>query len=180
MKETIHSVKPSTQYKREHKADYGHERIEILYEDADIIIINKPSGMLSVPYPGSKARTAIEVIEKIMRSKGTLTAHHKPFVVHRLDRDTSGVMMFALNEAAQKKITATWHTMVTERLYRAVAENPHDEKKISSGLWNNKRPARKKCTSHGICSTRRKRQVSYRSSSHTLPHCYPRNNPHTF
>lgn len=129
MKETIHSVKPSTQYKREHKADYGHERIEILYEDADIIIINKPSGMLSVPYPGSKARTAIEVIEKIMRSKGTLTAHHKPFVVHRLDRDTSGVMMFALNEAAQKKITATWHTMVTERLYRAVAENPHDEKK---------------------------------------------------
>lgn len=130
MKETIHNVKASTQYKREHKADYGKEKIDILYEDKDIIVINKPSGMLSVPYPGSKARTAQDVIEKIMRSKGTLSASHKPLVVHRLDRDTSGVMMFALNEGAQKKIVATWHKMVTERLYHAVAENPHDPKKV--------------------------------------------------
>ena len=124
MKETVHNVKASTLYKREHKADYGHEKINILYEDKDIVVIHKPTGMLSVPYPGSKARTALEILEKIMRSKGTFSREHKPFVVHRLDRDTSGVMMFALNEGVQKKVMATWHKMVSERLYRAVAENP--------------------------------------------------------
>ena len=123
------NVKASTQYKREHKADYGKEKIEILYEDKDIVIINKPTGMLSVPYPGSKARTALSVLEKIYRSKGTYSPNHRPYIVHRLDRDTSGVMMFALNESVQKKIMAEWHTMVTERLYHAVAENPRDKSK---------------------------------------------------
>lgn len=123
------NVKASTQYKREHKADYGKEKIEILYEDKDIVIINKPTGMLSVPYPGSKARTALSVLEKIFRSKGTYSQTHRPYIVHRLDRDTSGVMMFALNETVQKKVMDEWHTMVTERLYHAVAENPRDKSK---------------------------------------------------
>ncbi len=110
------NVKASTRYKREHKADYGKERLDILYEDEAIVVINKPSGMLSVPYPGSRARTAQGVLEKLL--------HKKVFVVHRLDRDTSGVMLFVLSEAVQHKVLAQWHTMVTERLYRAVAENP--------------------------------------------------------
>ena len=136
MKENFHKVKASTEFKRQHKADYGKEKIDILYEDEFLVVIHKPSGMLSVPYPGSKARTAQEVLEKIYRSRGELSANHKPLVVHRLDRDTSGVMMFALNESVQKKIMATWHEMVTERIYHAVAENPRDKKKYlpESGL----------------------------------------------
>ncbi len=117
-------MKASTEYKKAHKADFGHERIEVLYEDEWIAVIFKPSGMLSVPYPGSKAKTALAVLEQIMRKKGSWSKNHRPFTVHRLDRDTSGVMMFALSEAAQKKIMDSWHKMVTERLYRAVAENP--------------------------------------------------------
>lgn len=117
-------MKASTEYKKAHKADFGRERIEVLYEDEWIAIIFKPSGMLSVPYPGSKAKTALAVLEQIMRKKGSWSKNHRPFTVHRLDRDTSGVMMFALTEAAQKKIMDSWHKMVTERLYRALAENP--------------------------------------------------------
>jgi 23S rRNA pseudouridine1911/1915/1917 synthase len=128
MKKTIHKVKASTVYKREHKADYGREKIRILYEDEFIAVIEKPCGILSVPYPGSKSRTVQGVLEKIMRTRGDFSAFHKPFPVHRLDRDTSGVMMFALDEKTQKKIVSTWHKMVSERLYRAVAENP--EKKF--------------------------------------------------
>jgi len=116
--------KASTLYKREHKPDFGREKIEILYEDDSIVVITKPTGMLSVPYPGSRARTAIAVLEQLMRSNGTYSARHRPFVVHRLDRDTSGVMMFAVTEHMQKKIMGTWQTMVTGRLYRAVGENP--------------------------------------------------------
>jgi 23S rRNA pseudouridine1911/1915/1917 synthase len=118
------TIKLSTQYKREHKADYGREKLEILFQDQWIIIVNKPSGLLSVPYPGSRARTALDTLEEMMRKNGTYTAQHRPFVVHRLDRDTSGVMMFALNEPAQKKIMDSWQKMVTERIYHAVAENP--------------------------------------------------------
>lgn len=130
-------VKASTQYKREHKADYGHEKLDILFEDQWIIVINKPSGMLSVPYPGSRARTAQAVLEALLRKRGALTRQHKPLCVHRLDRDTSGVMMFALTEEAQAKIMASWHQMVTERLYRAVAENPQGKHAVplpDSGL----------------------------------------------
>lgn len=120
-------MKASTEYKKAHKADFGHERIEILYEDEWLAVIFKPSGMLSVPYPGSKAKTALGVLEQIMRKKGSWSKNHRPFTVHRLDRDTSGVMMFALTEAAQKKIMDSWHKMVTERLYRALAENPREK-----------------------------------------------------
>ena len=117
-------ARASTEYKREHKPDFGRERIDILYEDEHLMIIFKPSGMLTCPYPGSHARTAQDVIEQLLRKKGSFSRNHKPLVVHRLDRDTSGVMMFAMTEAAQKKIMDNWHTMVTERLYHAVAENP--------------------------------------------------------
>ncbi len=128
----IHSVRKSTQFKREHKADYGREKIKILYEDDFLIVILKPSGMLSVPYPGSKAKTAIDSLETLMRKRGTFSANKKPLVVHRLDRDTSGVMMFALNTEIQRKIMKNWQTMVTERVYRAVAENPKDKNKYLS------------------------------------------------
>jgi 23S rRNA pseudouridine1911/1915/1917 synthase len=121
-------VRASTEYKKEHKADFGHEKIEVLYEDEYLAVIFKPSGMLSCPYPGSKARTAVEVLEQMMRKRGTFSRNHKPLVVHRLDRDTSGVMMFALTEAAQKKIMDTWQKMVTGRIYHAVAENPENPK----------------------------------------------------
>lgn len=106
-----------------------HEKIDILFEDEYICIINKPSGILSVPSQ-EKSKSAQGVLEEIMRKNGTYSAKHRPFAVHRLDRDTSGVMMFALTEAAQKKIMNSWHKMVSERLYRAVAENPRNPKKF--------------------------------------------------
>ncbi len=108
------------------KNPHVRKEIDILFEDENICVINKPSGLLSVPYPGSKAKTAQHVLEEIMRKNGTFSSKHRPFSVHRLDKETSGVMMFALTENAQKIIMDTWHQMVTERLYRALAENPRN------------------------------------------------------
>lgn len=106
-----------------------HEKIEILFEDEYICVINKPTGLLSVP-TGGKGKSALSILEEIMRKNGSYSTKHRPFAVHRLDRETSGVMMFALTEAAQKKIMDSWHKMVSERLYRAVAENPKNPKKF--------------------------------------------------
>ena len=98
--------------------------IEILYIDQYLAVINKPAGLLSVPFPGFKGKTAQSLLEDILRKQGKANAHHRPYAVHRLDRDTSGVMMFALSQVAQKKIMDGWHKIVTERLYHALAEVP--------------------------------------------------------
>ena len=119
-------MKKSTEYKMNHKSDFGKEKIQLLYEDSALCVIYKPEGILSVPYPGSHSKTAQDALEEILRRKGTFNKNHKQFVVHRLDRDTSGVMMFAMTEQAQKKIMDSWQKMVTERLYYAVAENPEN------------------------------------------------------
>lgn len=108
--------------KYDNKKSFVHEKLELIYLDQWIAVIYKPTGLLSVPYPGSKARTAQSVLEELLRKQGIVNSKHKPFPVHRLDRDTSGVMMFALSEQAQKKIMNSWHKMVTERLYHALAE----------------------------------------------------------
>ena len=120
-------LKESTKYKMEHKSDFGKEKIEILFEDQYLMVISKPSGMLSEPYPGSRAKTVLAVVEQLMRKNGSYSSTHRPFIVHRLDRDTSGIMMLAMTERAQKKIMDSWHKMVTARLYHAVAENPKSQ-----------------------------------------------------
>ena len=108
----------------------GH--LDILYVDQWIAVVNKPSGLLSVPYSGSSGKTAQSILEELLRKQGKANGKHKPFAVHRLDRDTSGVMVFALTEQAQKKFMDNWHHIVSERLYVAVAENPKNKKMILS------------------------------------------------
>ena len=99
-------------------------KFNVLFQDQNIAVICKSENLLSVPYPGFRGKTALGLLEENMRKRGTYSAKHRPFAVHRLDRETSGVMMFALNERAQKTIMNSWQVMVTERLYRAVAQNP--------------------------------------------------------
>ena len=104
--------------------------IEILYIDQYIAVINKAPGLLSVPFPGFKGKTAQSVLEDILRKQGRANSKHHPFAVHRLDRDTSGVMMFALTAQAQKVIMDNWHKMVTGRIYHALAEVPRPGSKF--------------------------------------------------
>lgn len=100
------------------------EKLQILFEDENFIVIYKPNGLLSVPFLENKQKSAITTIENIMRKKGTYSKNHKPFAVHRLDRDTSGIMMFALNQKSQKIMMDNWQNLVTKRIYIALAENP--------------------------------------------------------
>lgn len=126
--------KPSTQYKRENVPDFGREKLRVLFVDASILVIDKPSGMLTVPYPGSKARTALGIVCRLMKNRGLYSRYHRPFVVHRLDRDTSGIMMFALSAKLRKFIMEHWNTFAVARLYRAVAENPAVDTLGDAGL----------------------------------------------
>lgn len=107
---------------------FNHKKFQILHQDNAIVVVYKPSGMLSVPYEGSHEKTAIDTLETIMRKNGTWKNSHKPYAVHRLDKETSGVMVFALSEPVKEKLMNNWHKDVTERIYIAVAETPKNKR----------------------------------------------------
>jgi 23S rRNA pseudouridine1911/1915/1917 synthase len=99
--------------------------IPLLYEDQDLVIIDKPTGLLSVA-------TAFEKGETI---HALLKAHYHPrkvFVVHRLDQDTSGVMVFALNQEACDRLKDLFEVHNIERAYTAIVEG---HVTIPHGTW---------------------------------------------
>ena len=93
--------------------------LEILYEDNDIIVINKPSGLLSISNNKEKEITAFKMVRDYVRSINPKTFL---FVIHRLDEDTSGVLMFAKNEKTKILFQNNWNNIVKKRIYLAVVE----------------------------------------------------------
>lgn len=98
--------------------------MKILYQDKQIVVISKPEGVLTVPYPGFKGHTLIGELTEICRKRGILRGAYKPYVVHRLDKDTSGVLVFAMTQDIQKKLMDNWQKLAKTRCYVALAENP--------------------------------------------------------
>jgi 23S rRNA pseudouridine1911/1915/1917 synthase len=94
------------------------QRLKVLFEDKWIAVVSKPSGMLSVGYPGYRGKSAQDVLNELAKGKGK----RRSALVHRLDRDTSGVMMFAWSAEAKERIMDEWKELVTERVYRCVCE----------------------------------------------------------
>ncbi|MDE7160744.1 MAG: RluA family pseudouridine synthase [Muribaculaceae bacterium] len=113
---------------------FRHPRLEIVYEDDDIIVVNKGYGLLSVDTDSpKKADTAYSLLRAYVKE---VNPANKIFVVHRLDRDTSGLMMFAKTNEAKEAMQHNWNNMVLERTYVAVLEGEMPEKSgvISSNL----------------------------------------------
>lgn len=91
----------------------------ILYEDHDLIAIDKPSGLLSVGTDREKEKTCYHKVSQYLKSKNRQA---KVFVVHRLDQYTSGVLLFAKNASIQKQLQADWNDRVKQRGYIALVE----------------------------------------------------------
>lgn len=91
--------------------------ITVIYEDDDIIVIEKERGVLSVATDKVKNHTAYSILKDYVKASDP---KNKIFVVHRLDRDTSGVMIFAKNPKAQDILQTNWNEIVKERTYVAV------------------------------------------------------------
>lgn len=93
--------------------------LKILYEDADIIVIDKPAGLLSMASDKEKVYTAYHQLTDYVRRNDP---DNRIFIVHRLDRDTSGVMLFAKNEEVKHALQDDWKELVVDRAYVAVVE----------------------------------------------------------
>ncbi len=102
--------------------------MEILYEDKHLLVVVKPAGMLTVGYPGFHGRTVIDTLTKERQKRGLVHGAFKPYAVHRLDKDTSGILLVALDPKTKDLVMDSWQTMVKKRMYRALTENPRGSK----------------------------------------------------
>lgn len=94
-------------------------RLSIVYEDDDIIVVNKGYGLLSVGTDKIKTGTAYSILRDYLKR---IDPRNKLFIIHRLDQHTSGLMMFAKNVKAKEAMQHNWNNMVLERRYVAVVE----------------------------------------------------------
>ena len=118
-----------------------HPKLKIVYEDDDLIVVNKQPGLLTVAAtPGSSETTAYSILRAYVKKQD---ARAGIYVVHRLDRETSGLLVFARSEKLQHYMRQYWRELVTERTYIALAEGILEprEGKITTWLTEDKRNA---------------------------------------
>lgn len=106
--------------------------VTILHEDDDILVINKEAGLLSVASKNPEDMTAYRQLMDYVKESNS---RNRVYIVHRLDRDTSGVMLFAKNEEVKNGLQAAWNEVVKERTYTALVEGVVRRKKGTVSSW---------------------------------------------
>ncbi|MEG1543282.1 MAG: RluA family pseudouridine synthase [Tannerellaceae bacterium] len=101
------------------KIEFNHPLLKIVWEDNDLIVVDKRSGLLSMATDRVKEKTAYHLLSEYVKKSDP---HNRIFILHRLDRDTSGLMMFSKNRTAQQELQTNWNDMITDRSYVAVVE----------------------------------------------------------
>src|SRR4051794_19443026 len=94
--------------------------LPVVYEDEALIVLNKPAGLLAVPLPLQRRNDARSVFEDLKIYMSQRGGRRRPFVVHRIDRDTSGLVLFAKSEPAQLMLKDQFKRRTPERVYLAV------------------------------------------------------------
>jgi len=111
---------------------YKAGALDILFEDDALIVLNKPAGLLSVPLERrSQSPSIVTLLEDYFRSSGK----RKPFVVHRIDLDTSGLVLFAKTSLAQQRLKDQFRRREPERVYWAVVYGHPDP---PQGSWRDR------------------------------------------
>lgn len=117
-----HNLKPGqcvdVRWKRDEKEkDLGS--LDIVHVDQDLIVINKPAGLLTIATDKEKRRTAYSMISNFVKAEDP---DNKIFIVHRIDRETSGLLMFARSEEVKQQIQKSWNATISQRTYVGVVE----------------------------------------------------------
>ena len=97
----------------------------IIYEDDEILVVNKPSGLLTIATSKEKEKTLYHIVREYVKAKNKF---HKIFIVHRLDKDTSGIVIFAKNEKIKKDLQENWNDYVKRREYITVVHGQLEKK----------------------------------------------------
>lgn len=118
-------------------AELHHPMLRIVFEDKHIIVVDKRNGLLSMGTDKQRDKTAYSILSHHVKLEDPA---NRIFIVHRLDRETSGLMIFAKSEEIKHRLQADWHRIVIDRKYIAVADGvmPATEGTIDAPLAENR------------------------------------------
>lgn len=110
--------------------------IEIVYEDDDIVIINKPKGMVVHPAHGHYNDTLVNALLYRIKDLSGIGGEIRPGIVHRLDKDTTGLLIIAKNDISHQRLSEQLKNRTLKRTYWAICEGeiPWEEKRIEAPL----------------------------------------------
>lgn len=112
--------------------ELSHPKLRIIFEDDSLIVVEKKEGLLTVSTGKSDETTAFSILKNHVKKS---SPQNRIYVVHRLDRETSGVIMFAKNKEVQLILQENWHRIVTRRIYVALVEGKVEKEQDTIVTW---------------------------------------------
>ncbi|MGG0178980.1 RluA family pseudouridine synthase [Gottfriedia acidiceleris] len=114
--------------------------LDVYYEDADVIVVNKPRGMVVHPALGHETGTLVNALMYHCKDLSGINGILRPGIVHRIDKDTSGLLMVAKNDVAHEKLAEQLRQKTTVRKYIAIVHGviPHEEGTIDAPIGRDK------------------------------------------
>ena len=115
--------------------------LEIYYEDADVLVVNKPRGMVVHPAPGHTSGTLVNGLMHHCTDLSGINGVMRPGIVHRIDKDTSGLLMVAKNDMAHESLVNQLVAKTVTRRYKAIVHGviPHDKETIDAPIARDKK-----------------------------------------
>ncbi|AJG91709.1 RluA family pseudouridine synthase [Bacillus anthracis] len=115
--------------------------LEIYYEDADVLVVNKPRGMVVHPAPGHTSGTLVNGLMHHCTDLSGINGVMRPGIVHRIDKDTSGLLMVAKNDMAHESLVNQLVARTVTRRYKAIVHGviPHDKGTIDAPIARDKK-----------------------------------------
>lgn len=110
--------------------------LDIVYEDADVLVVNKPRGMVVHPAPGHSSGTLVNALMYHVKDLSGINGVIRPGIVHRIDKDTSGLLMVAKNDLAHESLVEQLKAKTTTRIYVGIVHGiiPHDHGTIDAPI----------------------------------------------
>ena len=112
--------------------ELSHPKLRIIFEDEYLIVVEKKEGLLTVSTGDTDETTAFSILKNHVKRS---SPQNRIYVVHRLDRETSGVIMFAKSKEVQFTMQENWHRIVTRRIYVALVEGNVEKEKDTIVTW---------------------------------------------
>ncbi|WP_453997074.1 RluA family pseudouridine synthase [Bacillus nitroreducens] len=115
--------------------------LDIYYEDADVLVVNKPKGMVVHPAPGHVSGTLVNGLMAHCKDLSGINGVLRPGIVHRIDKDTSGLLMIAKNDLAHESLVNQLVEKTVTRKYKAIVHGviPHDQGTIDAPIGRDKK-----------------------------------------
>lgn len=118
--------------------------LDIIYEDEDVVVVNKPKGMVVHPAPGNPDNTLVNALLAHCQNLSGIGGKIRPGIVHRLDKDTSGVLVVAKNDLAHLSLAKQIKDRIAERRYLAIVHGSVKEDQGTISTWLGRHPVHRK------------------------------------